>query len=60
MKILDFDNKQVFNCCKQERNFGSGDGNIFNSFPEKLMQQYEKTIAVLEDEVKLLKGFLWY
>jgi hypothetical protein len=26
--------------------------------PEKLIQQYEKTIAVLEDEVKLLKSLL--
>ena len=58
IEILGFDDKQVFNNCKQEGNFGSGDGNIFNSFPEKLMQQYEKTIAVLEDEVKLLKSLL--
>jgi len=56
MEVLGFDDKQVFNSCKQEGNFGSG--NIFNSFPEKLIQQYEKTIAVLEDEVKLLKGLL--
>jgi transcriptional regulator with XRE-family HTH domain len=56
IEVLGFDDKQVFNNCKQEGNFGSG--NIFNSFPEKLIQQYEKTIAVLEDEVKLLKGLL--
>jgi hypothetical protein len=58
MKILDFDDKQVFNCCKQDGNFGSCNGYIFNAFPEKLIQQYEKTIAVLEDEVKLLKSLL--
>jgi transcriptional regulator with XRE-family HTH domain len=56
LEVLGFDDKQVFNNCKQEGNFGSG--NIFNSFPEKLIQQYEKTIAVLEDEIKLLKGLL--
>jgi hypothetical protein len=31
---------------------------ILNPFSEKLIQQYEKTIAVLEDEVKLLKSLL--
>jgi len=54
IEVLGFDDKQVFNNCKQ-------DGYIrinHISFPEKLMQQYEKTIAVLEDEVKLLKGLL--
>jgi transcriptional regulator with XRE-family HTH domain len=55
IEILGFDDKQVFNNCR-EGNFGNG--NIFNAFPEKLMQQYEKTIAVLEDEVKLLKSML--
>jgi hypothetical protein len=47
----------VFNNCK-DGNFGSGDGYIYNALPEKLIQQYEKTIAVLEDEIKLLKGLL--
>jgi transcriptional regulator with XRE-family HTH domain len=57
IEILGFDDKQVFNNCK-DGNFGSGNGYIFNAFPEKLIQQYEKTIAVLEDEVKLLKSLL--
>ncbi len=57
IEILGFDDKQVFNNCK-DGNFGSGDGYIFNAFPEKLIQQYEKTIAVLEDEIKLLKSLL--
>jgi transcriptional regulator with XRE-family HTH domain len=56
IEVLGFDDKQVFNNCKQDGNFGSG--NIYNAFPEKLIQQYEKTIAVLEDEVKLLKSLL--
>ena len=58
IEVLGFDERQVFNNCKQEGNFGSGSGNVFNALPEKLIQQYEKTIAVLEDEVKLLKGLL--
>ena len=57
IEVLGFDDKQVFNNCK-DGNFGSGDGYIYNALPEKLMQQYEKTIAVLEDEIKLLKGLL--
>ena len=54
IEILGFDDKQVFNNCKQDGYIGI---NHF-SFPEKLMQQYEKTIAVLEDELKLLKSLL--
>jgi len=57
IEVLGFDDKQVFNNCK-DGNFGSGDGYIYNALPEKLIQQYEKTIAVLEDEIKLLKGLL--
>ena len=54
MEILGFDDKQVFNNCKQEGNIGINHINI----PEKLIQQYEKTIQVLEDEVLLLKTLL--
>jgi transcriptional regulator with XRE-family HTH domain len=57
IEVLGFDDKQVFNNCK-DGNFGSGDGYIYNALPEKLILQYEKTIAVLEDEIKLLKGLL--
>ena len=54
IEVLGFDDKQVFNNCKQDGYIGIN----HISFPEKLMQQYEKTIAVLEDEIKLLKGLL--
>ena len=51
IEVLGFDDKQVFNNCKQDGYIGINHINL----PEKLIQQYEKTIAVLEDEVKLLK-----
>ncbi len=54
LEILGFDDKQVFNNCKQEGNIGINHINV----PEKLIQQYEKTIQVLEDEVLLLKSLL--
>ena len=54
IEVLGFDDRQVFNNCKQDGYIGINHINL----PEKLIQQYEKTIAVLEDEVKLLKGLL--
>ena len=57
IEVLGFDDQMVFNNCKQEGNYNTFGTTHFN-FPEKLMQQYEKTIAVLEDEVRLLKGLL--
>ena len=57
IEVLGFDDKQVFNNCKQEGNYNTI-GQTHYNFPEKLIQQYEKTIAVLEDEVKLLKSIL--
>jgi transcriptional regulator with XRE-family HTH domain len=54
IEVLGFDDKQVFNNCKQYGYIGINHINL----PEKLIQQYEKTIAVLEDEVKLLKSLL--
>jgi transcriptional regulator with XRE-family HTH domain len=54
MEVLGFDEKQVFNNCKQEGNIGINHINV----PEKLIQQYEKTIEILEDEVSLLKSLL--
>ena len=57
LEILGFDEKQVFNNCKQEGNQNTiGTTNFF--FPEKLMLQYEKTIQILEDEVTLLKTLI--
>ena len=55
IELLGFDDKQVFN------NYGKQEGNIginHINIPEKLIQQYEKTIQVLEDEVLLLKSLL--
>jgi transcriptional regulator with XRE-family HTH domain len=56
MEILGFDDKQVFNNCKQEGNFGSY--GTYNAMSEKLMLQYEKTIQILEDEIVLLKSLI--
>lgn len=54
IELLGFDDKQVFNNFKQDGYIGINHINI----PEKLIQQYEKTIQVLEDEVALLKSLL--
>jgi transcriptional regulator with XRE-family HTH domain len=54
VEVLGFDDKQVFNNCRQEGNIGINHINV----PEKLIQQYEKTIQILEDEVTLLKSLL--
>ena len=54
IEVLGFDERQVFNNCKQEGNIGINHINI----PEKLIQQYEKTIQILEDEVALLKSLI--
>ena len=54
IELLGFDDRQVFNNFKQDGYIGINHINI----PEKLIQQYEKTIQVLEDEVALLKSLL--
>ncbi len=51
LEVLGFDHKQIFNNCKQEGNIGINHINI----PDKLIQQYEKTIQLLEDQVDFLK-----
>ena len=51
MKILGFDDKQVFNNCKQDGNIGINHINM----PEKLIQQYEETIQSLKEQIQLLK-----
>lgn len=57
MEVLGFDEKQVFNNCKQEGNQNTiGTSNFY--LPEKLILQYEKTIQILEDEVALLKSLV--
>lgn len=54
LEVLGFDDKQIFNNCKQEGNIGINHINL----PDKLIQQYEKTIQVLEDELALLKSLI--
>lgn len=54
LEVLGFDDKQIFNNCKQEGNIGINHINL----PDKLIQQYEKTIQVLEDKVRLLQRLL--
>jgi transcriptional regulator with XRE-family HTH domain len=54
IELLGFDDRQVFNKFKQDGYIGINHINL----PEKLIQQYEKTIQVLEDEVALLKSLL--
>ena len=57
LEVLGFDDKQIFNYCKQEGNQKTiGTANFY--LPDKLIQQYEKTIQVLEDEVTLLKSLI--
>lgn len=51
LEVLGFDDKQIFNNRKQEGNIGINHINL----PDKLIQQYEKTIQLLEDQVDFLK-----
>ena len=57
LEVLGFDDKQIFNNCKQDGDYNTIGTSVFN-YPEKLIQQYEKTIQVLEDEIMLLKSLL--
>ncbi|MBU3680433.1 MAG: helix-turn-helix transcriptional regulator [Flavobacterium sp.] len=51
MEVLGFDDKQVFNNCKQDGYIGIN----HISIPDKLIQQYEETIQALKEQVQLLK-----
>lgn len=51
MEILGFDEKQVFNNCKQDGYIGINHIN----FPDKLVKQYEETIQSLKEQIQLLK-----
>jgi len=51
MEILGFDDKKVFNNCKQDVYIGINHINL----PEKLVQQYEETIQALKEQIQLLK-----
>jgi transcriptional regulator with XRE-family HTH domain len=54
MGILDFDDKQVFNNCKQDGYIGIN----HISMPEKLIKQYEDTIQSLKEQISLMKMLL--
>jgi transcriptional regulator with XRE-family HTH domain len=51
MEVLGFDDKQVFNNCKQDGYIGIN----HISIPDKLIHQYEETIQALKEQVQLLK-----
>lgn len=51
MEVLGFDDKQVFNNCKQDGYIGIN----HISIPDKLIQQYEATIDSLKEQIQLLK-----
>jgi transcriptional regulator with XRE-family HTH domain len=51
MEILGFDDKQVFNNCKQDGYIWINHINL----PEKLVLQYEETIQALKEQIQLLK-----
>ncbi len=51
IEVLGFDDKQIFNNCKQDGYIGINHINI----PDKLVQQYEETIQVLKEQIQLLK-----
>lgn len=54
MEILGFDEKQVFNHCKQEGNIGINHINL----PVELKEQYENQIQQLKEEVLFLRNQL--
>lgn len=54
LEILGFDDKQIFNNCKQEGNIGIN----YVYYSDKLIKQYERTITILEEEVKYLKTLI--
>lgn len=54
IEILGFDDKQVFNNCKQHGNIGINHINM----PEKLIEQYKDTIKSLKEQIALMKLLL--
>ena len=54
LEVLGFDDKQVFNHCKQEGNIGINN----NYMSEKMINQYEKRIIHLEGEILFLRNQL--
>lgn len=54
LEVIGFNERQIFNNCKQEGNIGIN--NISDS--EKLVQQYEKQIEHLQNEIDFLRELI--
>jgi transcriptional regulator with XRE-family HTH domain len=54
IELLGFNEKQVFNNCKQEGNIGIN----HISVPEKLIEQYESQIIHMQNEITFLRDIL--
>ncbi|MBX2948040.1 MAG: helix-turn-helix transcriptional regulator [Crocinitomicaceae bacterium] len=54
IELLGFDHRQVFNNCTQEGNIGIN----YIQVSDKLIEQYERTIASLENQITLLNSML--
>ena len=52
IELLGFDHRQVFNNCTQEGNIGIN----YIQVSDKLVEQYEKTIVSLENQITLLNS----
>ena len=54
MDLISFDDNLIFNNCTQSGKFN----NFVNHYPEKLVEQYEKQIKRMEDEIVFLRDQL--
>jgi hypothetical protein len=52
--LLSFDEKQIFNNCRQQGNFGNNNNFVVNTF-EKMQELYERMLAAKDLEIELLK-----
>nr|WP_315138276.1 helix-turn-helix transcriptional regulator [uncultured Capnocytophaga sp.] len=57
MKVLGFDDKKVFNINNNSSGTCNGEYHL-NQIPEKLIAQYEETIASLKEQIIMLKEML--
>ena len=57
MKVLGFDDKKVFNINNNSSGTCNGEYHL-NQIPEKLIAQYEETIASLKEQIVMLKEML--
>lgn len=53
LEILEFDDKKVFNHCKQDGNIG-----INQYLPKDIINQYEKQVSHLKSEIVFLRSLL--